>query len=163
MSNQDQQAFDPSKIFQIGIVVRNVDETVKYYQEVFGIGPFDILEVNYRDATYYGEKAGYRGKRAFARMGPMTIELIELIEGKTIHEAFLKEKGEGLHHIGFEVKDLKESVRAAEKIGLKITQGWQREDGLGFAYLDSDRIGGVIFEMIQRPAHTSEVDALKGR
>ncbi len=75
--------------------------------------------------------------------------LIELIEGKTIHEAFLKEKGEGLHHIGFEVKDLKEGIAKAGKLGLQVTQSWQREDGLGFAYLDSDRTGGVVFEMIQ--------------
>ena len=101
------------------------------------------------DVTYYGEKAGYRGKRAFAKMGPMMIELTELIEGKTLHEQFLKERGEGLHHLGFEVQDLKESVARAERPGFKVTQSWQREDGLGFAYLDSDKIGGVIFEMIQ--------------
>ena len=155
--------FEPSTLCQIGIVVKNIDETVKYYGEVFGIGPFEILEVNYTDATYYGQKAGYRGKRAFAKMGPITIELIELIEGKTIHETFLKEKGEGLHHIGFAVKDLKESVRIAEGVGLKVTQGWQREDGLGFAYLDSDKVGGVIFEMIQWPAQQDAVRALKGK
>jgi methylmalonyl-CoA/ethylmalonyl-CoA epimerase len=152
MSSEDRVPFDASKAFQIGIVVKNIDETVKHYQEAFGIGPFEIFEVNYTDATYYGEKAGYRGKRGFAKIGPITIELIELIEGKTIHEAFLKEKGEGLHHIGFEVKDLKEGVAKAEKLGFKVTQGWQREDGLGFAYLDSDKIGGVVFEMIQWPA-----------
>ena len=163
MPKGEPNPFEPSTICQIGIVVKNIDETVKYYAEIFGIGPFEILEVNYTDATYYGQKAGYRGKRAFTKMGPITIELIELIEGKTIHEAFLKEKGEGLHHIGFAVKDLKESVRTAEKMGLKVTQGWQREDGLGFAYLDSDKIGGVIFEMIQWPAQQDAVRALKGK
>jgi len=149
MPQQNYGPFDPSKICQVGIVVNSFDETVKFYQESFGIGPFEIFEVNYTDATYYGEKAGYRGKRAFGKMGPMMIELIELIEGKTIHEQFLQEKGEGLHHLGFEVQDLKESVARAERLGFKVTQSWQREDGLGFAYLDSDKIGGVIFEMIQ--------------
>jgi len=48
-------------------------------------------------------------------------------------------------------------------MGLKVTQGWQREDGLGFAYLDSDKIGGVIFEMIQWPAQQDAVRALKGK
>jgi catechol 2,3-dioxygenase-like lactoylglutathione lyase family enzyme len=153
--------FDPSKIFQIGIVVRNIDEAVKFYREAFGIGPFEVFEVNYTDATYYGEKAGYRGKRAFAKMGPMTVELIELIEGKTIHEQFLKEKGEGLHHLGFEVENLKESVAKAERLGFKVTQSWQREDGLGFAYLDSDKIGGVIFEMIQWSKEKDGVSLLK--
>jgi len=151
MPNKGIGPFDPASIFQVGIVVKNIDETVKFYGEVFGIGPFEIREVNYPTATFYGEKAGYRGKRAFAQLGPVTFELIELIEGKTIHEAFLKDKGEGLHHLGFLVKDLKGGVQEAEKRGLKVIQGFTREDGSGFAYLDSDRIGGVIFELIQRP------------
>ena len=143
--------FEPSSIFQVGIVVRSIDETVKFYEEVFGIGPFEIREVDFPTATFHGERGGYRGKRAFAKLGPVTFELIELIDGKTIHEAFLKEKGEGLHHLGFKVKDLKKSVEEAEKRGLKVTQGFEREDGSGFAYLDSDRIGGVVFEVIQPP------------
>lgn len=142
--------FEPSSIFQVGIVVKSIDETVKFYEEVFGIGPFVIRESNFPTATFYGEKAGYRGKRAFAQLGPITFELIELIEGKTIHEAFLKEKGEGVHHLGFEVKNLKRSVEEAERRGLKVTQGFTREDGSGFAYLDSDKVGGVIFELIRK-------------
>lgn len=134
----------------MGIVVKNVDETVKFYKDVFGIGPFEIREVHYPNATFYGKRAGYRGKRAFGKLGPITFELIEHIEGKTIHEAFLKEKGEGVHHLGFEVKDLKKGVEEAEKRGLKVIQGMTREDGSGFALLDSDRIGGVIFELIQK-------------
>ena len=149
MADKVNSPFDPANICQVGIVVKSIDETVKFYTQVFGIGPFEIREVNYSNATYLGEKAGYRGKRAFAKVGPITFELIELIEGKTIHEAFLKEKGEGLHHLGFEVKNLQEAVKKAEKLGLKTTQGWQREDGLGFSYLDSDKTGGVIFELIQ--------------
>jgi len=151
MLNEGSGPFDPASIFQVGIVVKNIDETVKFYGEVFGIGPFEIREVNYPAATFYGEKAGYRGKRAFAQLGPVTFELIELIEGKTVHEAFLKEKGEGLHHLGFLVKDLEGSVEEAERRGLQVIQEFTREDGSGFAYLDSDRIGGVIFELIQRP------------
>jgi len=110
------------------------------------------MNVDYPDATYFGETAGYRGKRAFFQLGSIEIELIELIDGKTIHEAFLKEKGEGLHHIGFEVSNLEESKRNAEKAGLKVIQSFTRPDGSGFAYLDTDRTGGVIFELIRKPA-----------
>jgi len=148
-------SFDPSTLCQVAIVVKNINETVRFYGEVFGIGPFEIRDVEYPNATYYGQKAGYRGKRAFAQLGPVTLELIELIDGKTVHEDFLKEKGEGLHHIGFLVKDLKKCEEEAGKVGLKIIQGFKREDGSGFAYLNSDRIGGTIFELIQRPAQKS--------
>ena len=80
MGSKESLPFEPSTIFQVGIVVKSIDETVKFYEEVFGIGPFEIREVHYPTATFHGEKAGYRGKRAFARLGPMTFELIELIE-----------------------------------------------------------------------------------
>lgn len=149
MPNKGMTSFDPFALCQVAIVVKSIDETVKFYTEVFGIGPFEIREVDFPNATYYGQKAGYRGKRAFAKLGPVTLELIELIEGKTVHEDFLKEKGEGLHHIGFAVKDLKRCEEEAEKLGLKVIQGMKREDGSGFAYLDSDRIGGAMFELIQ--------------
>jgi catechol 2,3-dioxygenase-like lactoylglutathione lyase family enzyme len=149
MANKGMTSFDPSGLCQVAIVVRNIDKTVKFYTEVFGIGPFEIREVDFPNATYYGRKAGYRGKRAFAKLGPVTLELIEIIEGKTVHEDFLKEKGEGLHHIAFAVKDLKRCEEEAQKLGLKVIQGMKREDGSGFAYLDSDRIGGAMFELIQ--------------
>jgi len=155
MPGQGFPSFDPSNLCQIAIVVKSIDATVKFYTEVFGIGPFEIREVDFPNATYYGRKAGYRGKRAFAKLGPFTLELIELIEGKTVHDDFLKEKGEGLHHIGFLVKDLKKCEGEAEKLGLKVVQGIKREDGSGFAYLDSDRIGGAMFELIQRPTQKS--------
>jgi methylmalonyl-CoA/ethylmalonyl-CoA epimerase len=149
---EQKNPFDAKTVFQVGVVVKNIDETVKFYQEVFGIGPFEIIHVDYSDATYYGQKVGYRGKRAFAKMGPFTLELIELVDGKTIHEDFLKDKGEGLHHLGFEVEDLKQSMKIAESKGLRITQSFMKEEGgLGFAYVDSDKIGGVIFELIQWP------------
>ena len=151
MPSKGISSFDPANLIQIAIVVKSIDETVKFYTEVFGMGPFEIRNVDYPTATYQGRKAGYRGKRAFAQLGPVTLELIELFDGKTVHEDFLKEKGEGLHHIGFAVKDLKKCEEEAEKLGLKVVQGFKRDDGSGFAYVDSDRIGGAMFELIQRP------------
>jgi catechol 2,3-dioxygenase-like lactoylglutathione lyase family enzyme len=148
-SAQEGQILEPASLCQIGIVVKNIDETVKYYKEVFGFGPFDIRQVDFPTATYYGEVAGYRGKRAFFYLGPIQIELIELVDGKTIHETFLNDKGEGLHHIAFRVASLEKSKENAEKADLEVTQRFSRSDGSGFAYLDTDKVGGVIFELIQ--------------
>jgi methylmalonyl-CoA/ethylmalonyl-CoA epimerase len=152
MSTKGITAFDASTLCQVAIVVKSVDDAVKFYTEVFGVGPFELMEVNFPSATYYGEKGGYRGKRAFAKLGPVTLELIELIDGKTVHEDFLKEKGEGVHHLGFTVKDLSKCEEEAEKFGLKVVQEMRRPDGTGFAYLDSDRFGGVMVEVMQRPS-----------
>ena len=155
-SNSGKGILSPSAFCQIGIVVNNIDETIQYYTKMFGFGPYEIKHVDYSDATYYGQPAGYRGKRAFFHFGNIEIELIELVDGKTIHEDFLKEHGEGLHHIGFQVESLGNSVNNAEQAGFKITQGFARPDGSGFAYLDSDKTGGVIVELIQPPPEVKE-------
>jgi methylmalonyl-CoA/ethylmalonyl-CoA epimerase len=152
MNAAEERIFDPSQLCQIGIVVKSIDETVKYYREKFGMGPCEIRHVDYPTASYYGEASGYRGKRAFFHLGPIQIELIELVDGKTIHEAFLKEKGEGLHHIGFRVQDLARAMETAKSQGFQVIQHFRREDGSGFAYLDSDKPGGAIFELIAYPA-----------
>lgn len=148
--SKENAIIQPDSLCQIGIVVNSVDETVKYFEEEFGFGPFDIRQVEYPSATYYGETAGYRGKRGFFNLGPIQIELIELVDGKTIHEEFLKEHGEGIHHIGFSVQDIEQSKKNAEKAGFSVTQGYTRPDGTGFAYLNTEKTGGVIFELIQR-------------
>jgi catechol 2,3-dioxygenase-like lactoylglutathione lyase family enzyme len=143
--------FDPRNLIQIGIVVRNIDATIEFYQRMFGFGPFEVRNVDYPTATHHGECGGYRGKRAFFNLGLMQIELIELVDGKTIHEEFLQKKGEGVHHIAFRVESLQEGMRAAEHAGIPVTQAYLRPDGTGgFAYLETDRVGGVVIELIER-------------
>jgi len=149
-AEQGDRIFAPESLYQIGIVVKNIDETIKYYEKLFGFGPFEVRYVDYSTATYYGKVAGYRGKRAFFFLGPIQIELIELVDGKTIHEDFLREKGEGLNHLGFRVDNIEHAKKRAEELGFKIIQSFTRPDGTGFAYLDSDKIGGVIFELSEK-------------
>jgi methylmalonyl-CoA/ethylmalonyl-CoA epimerase len=148
---QGNKIIAPEDLYQIGIVVKDIDETIKYYEKLFGFGPFEIRYVDYPTATYYGKVAGYRGKRAFFFLGPIQIELIELVDGKTIHEDFLREKGEGLNHLGFRVDNIEEAKKRADELGFKVIQSFTRPDNTGgFAYIDSDKIGGVIFEMSEK-------------
>ena len=139
------------RFIQIGIVVKNVDETVKYYKDMFGFINFEDRAGDFPTATYYGEVAGFKVKRAFFNLGNVQIELIEYISGKTIHDDFLKKNGEGMNHLGFRVDDLEAAKKNAKKAGLHVIQSFTRPDGSGFAYIDSDKVGGVIIEMIQRP------------
>ena len=147
---QRDKIFAPANLYQIGIVVKDIDETIKYYEKLFGFGPFEVRYVDYSTATYYGKVAGYRGKRAFFFLGPIQIELIELVDGKTIHEDFLRAKGEGLNHLGFRVDNIEEAKKRADELGFKVIQSFTRPDNTGFAYIDSDKIGGVIFEMSEK-------------
>jgi catechol 2,3-dioxygenase-like lactoylglutathione lyase family enzyme len=77
------------------------------------------------------------------------LELIQVLEGENVHTKFLREKGEGLHHIGFFVKNLEEELAALKNEGIEVL--W-RGEALGvtkFAYLDTEKTLGIILELIQ--------------
>jgi catechol 2,3-dioxygenase-like lactoylglutathione lyase family enzyme len=135
---------------QIGIVVKDMDRAVAYYSSVFGWGPFSTMEVEVNGFTYKGKKGDCRLKIALASMGPIEIELIQVMEGKTPHSEFLREKGEGIQHLRFHVDDLDSMLAELAKDGIRpVFHHSYPEYGIAFAYLNSDKIGGVMFELIE--------------
>jgi len=71
------------------------------------------------------------------------------VEGKNIYTEFLDSKGEGLHHLGFLVDDLDAMLAELAKEGIEpvFHKGYPGR-GVAFAYLNSDKVGGVMFELI---------------
>jgi len=134
------------EVYQLGVVVKDVDEAVKYYSTKFGISPFRVTTVSRSGAIVHGKPTNYKAKLAFAEMGRLQLELIQILEGETIQKEFLEKRGEGLHHLGFLVKDLEAEVAKWQKLGFSVLQ---RSKEPLFAYMDTDRIAGVIFELIQ--------------
>ena len=129
---------------QIGIVVRDVDETIRFYSSVFGWGPFYVTETAPREGAFWGATTRYSLKLAFAQLGPIEIELIQVLEGDTAHSKFLQEEGEGLHHLRFLVDDLDGVLEALAGEGIEPI--WRRGN---MVLLNSDKTGGVMFELIQ--------------
>ena len=80
------------------------------------------------------------------------MELIEYIEGDTIHRDFLASGREGVEHLGVFVPDLEQALQPHLDMGIGILQ---QADGLGmsrdvrYAYLDTEPILGTILELIQ--------------
>jgi len=135
---------------QIGIVVADIDKAVEYYSSIFGWGPFQVVEYETKGMTYRGQKGDCRLKLAFAQSGPIEIELIQVLEGETPHTEFLREKGEGLHHLRFHIDDLDGMLAELAKEGIEpIWQHRYPDVGISFAYLNTDKIGGVMFELIE--------------
>jgi methylmalonyl-CoA/ethylmalonyl-CoA epimerase len=133
---------------QIGIVVKDVEKTTEFFRSVFGWGPWGILELDMKDCMYRGESCDARLKIAFAQSGSVEIELIQVLEGETIHTEFLREKGEGLHHLRFKVDDLDAKLADLAKEGIEVVFR-KNLNGIDFAYLDTDRVGGIMVELIE--------------
>lgn len=139
-----------AEIRQIGIVVRDLDKTIEHLTSL-GLGPFQRTEAIHPSTRMRGRKVSYEVKLGFAQQGPVQIELIEYQRGETIQKEFLDEKGEGLHHICFQVKDINATVEKFTKKGIKVLQEDRFIGGGGLAYLGTDEIGGIIIEVVQLP------------
>ena len=137
-------------VTQIGVVVRDIAKAVDYYSTTFGWGPFKISEFEMKGADYNGRKIDCKIKMARARQPGIEIELIQSLEGDTPYTDFLKEKGEGLHHLGIRVEDVGAVLARLSGQGIRpVFSLSYPEIGLAFAYLNSDSVGGVMIEIMQ--------------
>jgi len=153
MAQASQAKVKVTEINQIAIVVRDLQKTMEYYWNTLGIGPWDIYTFQaplVTDMTYHGKPAQYRMKLALTMVGSVMLELIEPLEGDNIYSDFMKEHGEGLHHLGFFVKNMDETVQTMEKEGFPCLQSGHF-DGGGYGYLDTVNTLKAIFEPIQMP------------
>jgi methylmalonyl-CoA/ethylmalonyl-CoA epimerase len=131
---------------QLGIVVRDLEATVRRYEDDYGIGPwrFDRIDLgeanNYRE---YGEPVE-RSNR-IAMVGQVMWELIEPLDEEGIYARFLAEKGEGIHHVAVGIPNFDETVARAERENNVILSC--EFSGVDIAYLDTQRDLGVILEI----------------
>ncbi len=140
---------------QIGVVVKDLDKAIAYYSSIFGMGPWRIVELDFPEVKVRDKTYPWKVRIAFTKLGPVEFELISNIGGRSVHSEFLEQGKEGLHHLGFFVNaEEKEHITAElAKNGIDIIQGGKSSwPGGSYAYLDTEKIGGIIFELICRPS-----------
>jgi len=138
-----------SRSYQVGVVVRNMDKAIKFYESL-GIGPFvEGPSAIALDRKVYGKPADVKVKGAITQMGRIEFELFEPIEGESIQKEFLDTKGEGVVHIGSYVDDIDREVAKLAEKGFKVISSGGVPDGGKFAYIDTREVGGVILELFQ--------------
>jgi len=135
------------EVSQIGVVVEDLDRAVAFYQSVFGLGPFRIQEAEAPNVWDRGKEKHIKARLGFANLGQVEIEFIHILEGDSVHLEFLREHGEGLHHLGFTVKDFQAKLEQAKALGFEVLQTGPL--GRFYAYLDTRRCGGIIVELIE--------------
>jgi catechol 2,3-dioxygenase-like lactoylglutathione lyase family enzyme len=149
-------------IAQVGVVVKSLDQTIEFLTSL-GLGPFDVRSAIHTSATVHGKRVSYENKLALAQQGPVQLELIEYQKGETIHKEFLDDKGEGMHHILFKVRDLEATLDKFARKGITPLQQDSFVGGGGIAYLNTGKPGGVIIEVIQLPPNYDPKIGLKWR
>ena len=144
---------------QVGVIVRDINQAVKYYESL-GIGPFKSvfeetgISLVIKDRTLYGKPADdIKNLIMVAQMGPVQLEVVQPTadSGESLPTEFLRERGEGINHLGFFVDDIDKEVAKLVEKGTEIIQSGKFERGGGFAFFDTGKLGHFLIELIQYP------------
>jgi methylmalonyl-CoA/ethylmalonyl-CoA epimerase len=149
------QKLDLPDLSQIGMVVKDMNRAIEYYEKTIGLKPFirsdRDIQIDFQFIEYRGKKVDSKWTMAFTSLAPVELELIQPLSGPTIYNEFLQNGCEGLHHLGFDVKDIEARIERYRNMGIEVIQQGQTRTAR-FAYLDTGKIGGTVFELIQRSA-----------
>lgn len=138
---------------QIGYVVEDVYRAVKEWQIAHQRVPWLILDHNHL-CTFRRKQGRCTLRIALAYEGPLQIELIQVLDGETIHVGAASKPEGQFHHLGFMVRNLHHRIEHCERNGAQVIQkGTIKSAGftVDYAYLDTSAIGGsdLILELIQ--------------
>lgn len=138
-------------VTQIGVVVKDIRESLKNYTELLGWGPWNVyeLEKSRLDHTeVYGEVTEYTSIIAETNLGNIDFELIEPVSGPNIYKEYIEQHGEGLHHLACmgSDSDHEEIFRKFRDKGFKKTMTGRIDGKIEYYYLDTDSKLKVIFE-----------------
>jgi len=139
------------KLDHLAVVVKDMDKALAFYSKAFGLKFEDVQQHDLPpDVIYKGKPSPYTMKVTFAHMGPIRLELVQVVKGQCIYTDFLAKHGEGLHHLGFEVDDLKKEVANAKSQGLKMICHLEMVGIMAFAHFDPKETSGVAIELVQK-------------
>ncbi len=128
------------KIEHIAIAVKNIANSNVLFGKLLGIQP-------YKEEIIESEKV----KTSFFKIGENKIELIEPIGNDGPISKFLESKGEGLHHIAFEVKDIKAEMVRLKSEGFVLLNEEPKKgaDNKLICFLHPKGTNGVLIELCQ--------------
>jgi len=134
-----------NEVAHICMIVNDIERTIERINQTFETPPIKVEEYT-STARLKGKDIGkYKLKLAFVKIANnMTLELLQISEGKSIEQDWLKRYGETIHHIAIEVDDIEKEAAKWEKKGVRILQ----EDHGKWIYLDTEKILGMNIELI---------------
>jgi methylmalonyl-CoA/ethylmalonyl-CoA epimerase len=145
------EALSSNAISHIGLIVRDIERSADRWAKLLGVERpkahmTDPLEKT--NARFRGEPTQAQAKLAFLPMGDIKVELIEPVGGPSTWKEFLDRKGEGIHHIGVNVKDSQRDAELFATRGMGIIQRGEFTGGC-YTYLDTEQMLGITLELIE--------------
>ena len=122
------------------IAVNDIDETLAFYRTVFGTGEVEVEEI---------EDQAVRA--ALVRVGGSQLEFIQPTDPNGGVARFIERRGEGVHHIAFEVEDLQARLDVLAEEGVQLIDSSPREGLSGMiAFVHPRATRGVLIELVDQ-------------
>jgi methylmalonyl-CoA epimerase len=129
------------RVHHVAVVVASLDDALRFWRDTLGL-ELDVVE----------DMANDRVRIAFLPVGESKVELVEPTDDTTGVARFLASKGEGFHHVCFEVANLAETLLRLEIDGVELIDTAPRKGAEGpVAFLHPKSCHGVLVELIEAP------------
>ena len=133
------------KIHHVALIVRSIDESLELWRDALSLELETVMDI-----------PSDRVRIAFLGVGESRIELVEPTDDTTGVARFLANKGEGFHHVCFEVPNLVEALMLLEIDGIELIDSAPRRGAEGpVAFLHPRSGHGVLVELIEAPGGPS--------
>ena len=122
------------------IAVNNIEETLNFYSKLFGTKNTKVIEIK-----------SHAVRAALVKIGTSQLEFIQPTDTVSGVAKFLKHKGEGMHHICFEVDNLESRLQDLDLAGVRLIDKEPR-DGLSgtIGFIHPKATGGVLIELVDQ-------------
>jgi methylmalonyl-CoA/ethylmalonyl-CoA epimerase len=128
------------KLEHIGIAVKDLKKANQLFEKLLGKAHYKIEEV-----------ASEGVRTSFFEIGGVKIELLEATHDQSPIAKFIEKRGEGIHHLAFEVDNIEQSIALSSKEGFELIHS-QPKDGADnklIAFMHPKSTNGVLVEMCQ--------------
>ncbi|MBN1461993.1 MAG: VOC family protein [Armatimonadetes bacterium] len=132
-----------TNLSHVGVAVKDAEQTVGFLSSVWDIGTPEVADYEAKpEEMIYGE--AFKVRLVFVKFGTHTIELLQPLDDKSIWSKFIKEKGEGIHHVAYGVSNYQQMVDIFQEEGHKLLVAAVFQ-GCRWCYFDTSP-GGMVIE-----------------
>jgi hypothetical protein len=126
-------------------IVEDIEAVIQRINLSFETPPIKVEEC-WSTARQNGREIGkYRLKMAMVKIADnLVLEVLQIVEGRSVEQEWLKKHGQTIHHIALKTKDMEKLAQEWEEQGIRILQ----EDGGKWIYLDTEAILGMNLELV---------------
>src|SRR4249920_968756 len=139
-----------TRLDHVGIACRDLRRAINMYRETFGVGVL-TLEQNEEQGVREAMLAVGPSGAGPGSLGVGYIQLLEPLGPDTPVGRFIARRGEGIHHVGYRVEDIREALATVAGTGIRLVDERPRHGSMGasIAFLHPGDLGGVLTELVQ--------------